>query len=169
MHFGATWRIRLNDTIAGMETLLTVAEVDGATSSEGCLLPNSHRHARHDKTVLSVSCLAWRCELDNCSERVQTSNFLPLSGMQFTPPMRTRHRQNSFVVSGLHGRQRHWNIGGSQVERRRRENRGAVGGEGGLERGCAPSQKIYEFFVSKWCDMLHYGCVIFKIHVSHGL
>jgi len=27
------------------------------------------------------------------------------------------------------GRQRHWNIGGSQGERRRRENRGAVGGE----------------------------------------
>jgi len=27
---------------------------------------NSHRHTRHDKTVLSVSCLAWRCELDNC-------------------------------------------------------------------------------------------------------
>jgi len=37
---------------------------------------NLHRHARHDKTVLSVSCLAWRCELDHCSERVQTSNFL---------------------------------------------------------------------------------------------
>ena len=32
--------------------------------------------ARHDKTVLSVSCLVWRCELDDCSERVQTSNFL---------------------------------------------------------------------------------------------
>jgi len=31
----------------------------------------------------------------------------------------------------IYGRQRHWNIGGSQVERRRRENRGAVGGEGG--------------------------------------
>jgi len=29
-----------------------------------------------------------------------------------------------------HGRQRHWNIGGSQVERRGHENRGAVGGEG---------------------------------------
>ena len=29
-----------------------------------------------------------------------------------------------------HGRQRHWNIGGSQVKRRRRENRGAVGAEG---------------------------------------
>ena len=27
-------------------------------------MPNSHRHSRHDKTVLSVSCLAWRCELD---------------------------------------------------------------------------------------------------------
>jgi len=41
----------------------------------------------------------------------------------------------------------------AQVERRRRENRGAVGGEGwGLGRGCAPSQKIYEFFISKWCD-----------------
>jgi len=29
-----------------------------------------------------------------------------------------------------HGRQGHWNIGGSQVECRRRENRDAVGGEG---------------------------------------
>jgi len=43
--------------------------------------------------------------------------------------------------------------GGSQVERQRRKNRGAVGGEGGRGRGCAPSQKIYEFFISKWCDM----------------
>jgi len=65
-----------------------------------------------------------------------------------------------------HGRQHHWNIGGSQVERRRRENWGAVGGEGwGLGRGCAPSQKIYEFFISKWRDMVHSGCVVFKIHV----
>ena len=31
---------------------------------------------RHDKTVLSVSCPVCRCELDDCSERVQTSNFL---------------------------------------------------------------------------------------------
>ena len=54
----------------------------------------------------------------------------------------------------IYGRQRHWNIGGSQVERRRRENRGAVGGEGSGV-GCAPSQKIYEFFISKWCDMVH--------------
>jgi len=37
---------------------------------------SSHRHTRHDKTVLSVSCLVRRCELDDCSERVRTSNFL---------------------------------------------------------------------------------------------
>jgi len=27
---------------------------------------NSHRHTRHDNTVLCVSCLAWRCELGSC-------------------------------------------------------------------------------------------------------
>ena len=37
---------------------------------------NFHRHIGRDKTVLSVSCLVCRCELDDCSERVQTSNFL---------------------------------------------------------------------------------------------
>jgi len=37
---------------------------------------------------------------------------------------------------------------------------------GGLRRGCVPSQKIYEFFISKWCGMVHSGCVVFKIHVS---
>ena len=69
-----------------------------------------------------------------------------------------------------HGRQRHWNIGGShsQVERRRRENRGAVGGEG---VGCAPSQKIYEFFISKWCDEndsdLRYSEVPLKGKIKH--
>ena len=58
----------------------------------------------------------------------------------------------------------HW---GSQVECRRRENRGAVGGEGvGSGEVCAPFQKIYEFFISKWCDTVHSGCVVFKIHVS---
>ena len=51
----------------------------------------------------------------------------------------------------------HW---GSQVECRRRENRGAVGGEGvGSGEVCAPFQKIYEFFISKWCDTVHSGCV----------
>jgi len=33
---------------------------------------NSQRHTRHDKTVLTVSCLVCRYELDDCSERVQT-------------------------------------------------------------------------------------------------
>ena len=50
-------------------------------------------------------------------------------------------------------------------ESRRRRRRGGWA----LKRGCAPSQKIYEFFVSKLCDMVHSGCVVFKIHVSHGL
>ena len=31
--------------------------------------------ARQDKTVLSVSCLVCWCELDDCFERAQTSNF----------------------------------------------------------------------------------------------
>jgi len=45
----------------------------------------------------------------------------------------------------------HWRWG-SQVECRRREIRGAVSGKGvGSRGGCAPSQKIYEFFISKWC------------------
>ena len=77
--------------------------------------------------------------------------------MNSLPKTVTRQRRGQ-------GSQRHWNIGGSQVERRRRENRGAVGGEEwGLGRGCAPSQKTDEFFFSKWCDMVHSGCVIFKI------
>jgi len=46
---------------------------------------------------------------------------------------------NQFRVILLHGRQRHWNIGRSQVERRRRENRGAVGCEGvGSREGLCP-------------------------------
>ena len=63
---------------------------------------NSHRHTRHDKTVLSVSCLVCQCELDDCSERVQNvfkfsvGVSLELSGIQFTPPKRTRHRQEQF-------------------------------------------------------------------------
>ena len=39
-----------------------VKDKDTAASSQGRLLKaNSHRHARHDRTVLS--CLVWRCEL----------------------------------------------------------------------------------------------------------
>jgi len=36
---------------------------------------SSHRHTRHDKTVLSVSCPVCRCEWNDCSERVQTSQI----------------------------------------------------------------------------------------------
>jgi len=48
---------------------------------ETALRTESNAHftppAKHDKTVLSVSCLVCRCELDYyCSERVQISNFL---------------------------------------------------------------------------------------------
>ena len=68
-----------------------------------------------------------------------------------------------------HGRQCYWNIGGSQVERRRRENRGAVGGEGVWKMAVPLPRKFMNFFISKWCDMVHSGCVVFKIHVSHGL
>ena len=58
------------------------------------------------KTVLSVLCLVCRCESDNCSGQVQTSYFLSgdrleSSGIQFTLPKRKRHRQDSFVVSGV--------------------------------------------------------------------
>jgi len=49
-------------------------------------------------------------------------------------------------------------------ESRRRRRRG-----GWDLGGCAPFQKIYEFFISKWCDMVHSGCVVCKIHLSHGL
>jgi len=31
----------------------------------------------------------------------------------------------------------------------------------GLGMGRAPSQKICKFFVSKWCDTVHSGCVVF--------
>jgi len=53
-----------------------------------------------------LSCLMCPCKLDDCSERVQTSDFsvgdsLELSGIQFTPSKRTRHRQDSCVVSDV--------------------------------------------------------------------
>ena len=67
--------------------------------------------ARQDKTVLSVSCLVWRCELDKIAINAFRVQFFCrsatvlscLSGILFTPPKRTRHRQDSFVcvVSGV--------------------------------------------------------------------
>ena len=41
---------------------------------------SSHRRTRYDKTVLFMSCLlVCRCELGDCSECVQTSNFLSVT------------------------------------------------------------------------------------------
>ena len=60
---------------------------------------------RHDKTVLSVSCLVCRCELDDCSERVQTSNFLSatvLSCRESSSHCRSgRDTDKTLVVSGV--------------------------------------------------------------------
>jgi len=40
-----------------------------------------------------------------------------------------------------------------ESRRRRRENQGAVGGEGvGSGEGLCPFPKKYDFFISKWCD-----------------
>ena len=62
--------------------------------------------ARYGKTRPCLSRLVCRCELDDCSQRVQAANVsvgdsLELSGIQFTPPKRTRHRQDSLVVSDV--------------------------------------------------------------------
>ena len=68
------------------------------------VMPSSHRPpAGRDKTVLSASCLTWRCEFDIIAIGVFRLQFsvgdsLELSGIQLTPPKRTRHRQDSFVV-----------------------------------------------------------------------
>ena len=65
---------------------------------------SSHRHTRRDKTVLSASCLMCRCELDDCSERVQTSNFLSatvLSYWESNSHRRGRHHTDGTVLSCL--------------------------------------------------------------------
>ena len=49
---------------------------DAEHNCPACVPTQFTRHNRHDKTIVSVSCRVRRCELDNCSERVQTSNFL---------------------------------------------------------------------------------------------
>ena len=65
---------------------------------------SSHRNTRHDKTVLSVSCLVCRCELDDCCERVQTSNFLSatvLGCRESSSHCRSGHDTDKTVLSCL--------------------------------------------------------------------
>jgi len=64
---------------------------------------NSHRHTRNNKMVLSVSCLVWRCELDDSSERVHTSKFLSVTVMSCreSSSHRRRGRVTDKTVSGV--------------------------------------------------------------------
>jgi len=69
------------------------------------------------------------------------------------------------ALPASHGRKRHWNIGGSQVERRRRENRGAVGGE-----GCVHLPGKFVNFSSQndviWCTL---GAMQMKMTATCGI
>ena len=62
------------------------------------------QQAQQNSPACVVS-VAWRCELDDCSDcsdfKFSVGDSLELSGIQFTSPKRTRHRQDSFAVSGL--------------------------------------------------------------------
>ena len=66
------------------------------------LQAKSHHHAKHDKTVLSVSRRVRfggvNCIPDN-SRLSPTENLIAIA--QFTPPRQTRHRQDRLVVSGV--------------------------------------------------------------------
>jgi len=67
-------------------------------------LSSHRRHTRYDKTVLSVSFLVCRCELDDCSERVQTSNFLSatvLSCRESSSHRQSGHDTDKTVLSCL--------------------------------------------------------------------
>jgi len=58
---------------------------------------NSHHHTRHYKTVLSVLCLTWRCELDNCYQRVQTSYF-PSATVLSCRESNSHHRSGQYTT-----------------------------------------------------------------------
>ena len=57
----------------------------------------SHHHTRHYKTVLSVLCLTWRCELDNCYQRVQTSYF-PSATVLSCRESNSHHRSGQYTT-----------------------------------------------------------------------
>ena len=73
----------------------------------GCRADSIHT-ATSDPTKQFSLCRVWRAGVNwtNCSGSDQTSNIfvsdsLGLSGIQFTPLKRTRHRRDRFVVSGV--------------------------------------------------------------------
>ena len=60
--------------------------------------------ARHNKTVLSLSCLMCRCKLDECAKRVQSSSFLSatvLSCREYNSHRRTGRDTDKTVLSCL--------------------------------------------------------------------
>ena len=59
---------------------------------------------------------------------------------------------------------KYWGVAGRAPKTRQSRRRRRRGGWA-LGMGCAPSQEIYEFFISKWRDMVQSGCVVFKIHL----
>ena len=71
------------------------------------VMPHQTRHrqdTRHDKTVLSVSCLVCRCEFGDCSERVQTPYFLSatvLSCRESNSHRRSRRDKEKTILSCL--------------------------------------------------------------------
>jgi len=83
------WPVQTRNSVIkftfGLHVPTTVALTRCAILS---LMPNSHRH----NTVRSVSCLnVFRLQIF----------YRRQSWIQFTPPKRTRHRQDRFVVSGV--------------------------------------------------------------------
>ena len=80
------------------------SNLDPLTPQSDALIPLGHWDLpnSHDKTVLSVSCLVCRCELDDCSERVQASHFLSatvLSCRESSSHHRSRHDTDKTVLS----------------------------------------------------------------------
>ena len=68
-------------------------------------MPNSHRQpdASRQSCPCRVwcACVNWTIATNVFGLHTSVGDSLELSGIQFTPPKRTRHRQDSFVVSGV--------------------------------------------------------------------
>ena len=56
---------RMRHAVSSVATCFSTAVIVRGRRAVVAVKANSHRHARHDKTVLSVSRPLWRCELDS--------------------------------------------------------------------------------------------------------